>query len=111
MTPRSCASTRSSPRRAHERGRGWGRPQRGPRKLRRACVVPWRRLPRAAALTSAARCGLPPSRLCAQVKNIEVIQLGQHEMHTWYFSPFPPEYKDCTKLYFCEYRWGQAPIV
>jgi hypothetical protein len=41
-----------------------------------------------------------------QVKNIDVIQLGQHEMHTWYFSPFPPEYNGCKKLYFCEYRWG-----
>eukprot|EP00798_Chlamydomonas_sp_ICE-L_P023144 gene23144-30348_t len=24
-------------------------------------------------------------------------------MDTWYFSPFPPEYKDCKKLYFCEF--------
>eukprot|EP00775_Hariotina_reticulata_P007901 gene7901-8097_t len=30
-----------------------------------------------------------------KVKNIDVIQLGMHEMDTWYFSPFPPEYKDC----------------
>jgi hypothetical protein len=29
------------------------------------------------------------------VKNIDVIQLGMHEMDTWYFSPLPPEYKDC----------------
>jgi len=39
-----------------------------------------------------------------KVKNIDVIQLGQHEMHTWYFSPFPPEYNGCKKLFFCEYR-------
>eukprot|EP00879_Flechtneria_rotunda_P015529 GHRR01016240.1.p1 GENE.GHRR01016240.1~~GHRR01016240.1.p1 ORF type:complete len:607 (+),score=179.00 GHRR01016240.1:807-2627(+) len=38
-----------------------------------------------------------------KVKNIDVIQLGMHEMDTWYFSPLPPEYKDCKKLYFCEY--------
>uniref|UniRef100_A0A383W7X2 Histone acetyltransferase n=1 Tax=Tetradesmus obliquus TaxID=3088 RepID=A0A383W7X2_TETOB len=38
-----------------------------------------------------------------KVKNIDVIQLGMHEMETWYFSPLPPEYKDCKKLYFCEY--------
>ncbi len=31
----------------------------------------------------------------AQVKNIERIELGRHQMDTWYFSPFPPEYKDC----------------
>lgn len=30
-----------------------------------------------------------------KVKNIDVIQLGMHEMDTWYFSPLPPEYKDC----------------
>lgn len=29
-----------------------------------------------------------------KVKNIDFIQLGMHEMDTWYFSPFPPEYKD-----------------
>jgi hypothetical protein len=41
-----------------------------------------------------------------KVKNIDVIQLGPHEMHTWYFSPFPPEYNGCKKLFFCEYRWA-----
>jgi hypothetical protein len=30
-----------------------------------------------------------------QVKNIEKIELGRHEMDTWYFSPFPPEYNGC----------------
>lgn len=30
-----------------------------------------------------------------KVKNIDAIQLGMYEMETWYFSPFPPEYKDC----------------
>lgn len=38
-----------------------------------------------------------------KVKNIERIELGRHIMDTWYFSPFPPEYKDCKILYFCEY--------
>lgn len=38
-----------------------------------------------------------------KVKNIERIELGRYEMETWYFSPFPPEYKDCKKLYFSEY--------
>ena len=45
-----------------------------------------------------------------KVKNIEKIELGRYEMETWYYSPFPPEYRDCKKLYFCEYdlqvRWG-----
>ncbi len=39
-----------------------------------------------------------------KVRNILKIELGRHEMDTWYFSPFPPEYKDCSKLYFCEVR-------
>jgi len=38
-----------------------------------------------------------------KVRNILQIELGKHEMDTWYFSPFPPEYNDCQKLYFCEY--------
>ena len=29
-----------------------------------------------------------------KVKNIERIELGRYEMETWYFSPFPPEFKD-----------------
>jgi MYST family zinc finger domain len=39
-----------------------------------------------------------------KVRNILTIELGRHEMDTWYFSPFPPEYKDVSKLYFCEVR-------
>ncbi|KAG1677445.1 hypothetical protein FOA52_001900 [Chlamydomonas sp. UWO 241] len=55
-----------------------------------------------------------------KVKNIEKIELGRHLMDTCvgvfdkacaapgrsflrYFSPYPPEYKDCKMLYFCEY--------
>lgn len=30
-----------------------------------------------------------------KVKNIERIELGRYEMETWYFSPFPDEFKDC----------------
>ena len=39
-----------------------------------------------------------------KVRNILSIELGRHEMDTWYFSPFPPEFKDCSKLFFCEVR-------
>lgn len=39
------------------------------------------------------------------------IELGRHEMDTWYFSPFPPEYNDCSKLYFCEARARAASLV
>ena len=38
-----------------------------------------------------------------KVRNILSIELGNHEMDTWYFSPFPPEYNGTKKLYFCEY--------
>lgn len=38
-----------------------------------------------------------------KVKNIATIELGKYEIETWYFSPFPPEYNDCVKLFFCEF--------
>ncbi|KAL2893008.1 Histone acetyltransferase of the MYST family 1 [Bienertia sinuspersici] len=38
-----------------------------------------------------------------KVKNIATIELGRYEIETWYFSPFPPEYNDCVKLFFCEF--------
>ncbi|KAK2659595.1 hypothetical protein Ddye_006128 [Dipteronia dyeriana] len=38
-----------------------------------------------------------------KVKNIATIELGRYEIETWYFSPFPPEYNDCLKMYFCEF--------
>ncbi|KAK9110613.1 hypothetical protein Sjap_018673 [Stephania japonica] len=38
-----------------------------------------------------------------KVKNIATIELGRYEIETWYFSPFPPEYNDTMKLYFCEF--------
>mmetsp|Transcript_30369 Transcript_30369/g.98736 ORF Transcript_30369/g.98736 Transcript_30369/m.98736 type:complete len:455 (+) Transcript_30369:64-1428(+) len=38
-----------------------------------------------------------------RVRNILQVELGKYTMDTWYFSPFPPEYNDCQKLYFCEF--------
>ena len=38
-----------------------------------------------------------------KVKNIAKIELGKYEIDTWYFSPFPPEYNDSAKLFFCEF--------
>ena len=38
-----------------------------------------------------------------KVKNISKIELGRYEIDTWYFSPFPKEYNDCNKLFFCEF--------
>ncbi|KAE8732972.1 hypothetical protein F3Y22_tig00001644pilonHSYRG00005 [Hibiscus syriacus] len=38
-----------------------------------------------------------------KVKNILTIELGRYETETWCFPPFPPEYNDSLKLYFCEF--------
>ena len=38
-----------------------------------------------------------------KVRNILKVELGRHEMDTWYFSPFQPEYTTCKKLFFCEF--------
>lgn len=54
-----------------------------------------------------------------KVKNIGKIELGRYEMDTWYFSPFPPDFRDCRKLYFCEFtleasawaRFGGARVL
>eukprot|EP01127_Copromyxa_protea_P024532 TRINITY_DN971_c0_g2_i1.p1 TRINITY_DN971_c0_g2~~TRINITY_DN971_c0_g2_i1.p1 ORF type:complete len:391 (-),score=56.44 TRINITY_DN971_c0_g2_i1:48-1151(-) len=38
-----------------------------------------------------------------RVKNINSIVLGQHEISTWYFSPYPEEFSRCSKLILCEF--------
>lgn len=38
-----------------------------------------------------------------KVKNISRIAIGEYEMDTWYFSPFPKEYSAVDTLYWCEY--------
>lgn len=39
----------------------------------------------------------------ARVKNMNKIQMGEHEVETWYFSPYPKEYAYCDTLYICEF--------
>lgn len=39
----------------------------------------------------------------ARVKNMNRIQMGEHEVETWYFSPYPKEYAYCDTLYICEF--------
>ena len=34
---------------------------------------------------------------------MERIELGRYEMETWYFSPLPPEFQACKKLYVSEF--------
>lgn len=45
------------------------------------------------------------------MKNIEKIELGRYEMETWYYSPFPPEYRDCKVRKRPRRRagWGHGP--
>ncbi|CAO3639056.1 unnamed protein product [Cunninghamella echinulata] len=39
----------------------------------------------------------------ARIKNFNLIQMGKHEVETWYFSPYPVEYAYCDTLYICEF--------
>ena len=38
-----------------------------------------------------------------KVKNIMAIELGRHEMDTWYYAPYPPEYAREHTLLMCEF--------
>lgn len=39
----------------------------------------------------------------ARVKNLNRLQIGQHEVEAWYFSPYPKEYAHLPILYICEF--------
>lgn len=38
-----------------------------------------------------------------KLKNVRSIEMGRFEMDTWYFSPFPSPYSECSKLHVCEF--------
>jgi histone acetyltransferase MYST1 len=38
-----------------------------------------------------------------KVKRIDKILIGGSVMETWYWSPYPTEFQDCSLLYICEY--------
>lgn len=38
-----------------------------------------------------------------KVKNINTVQIGQYEIDCWYYSPFPDEYRNEQKLWFCPF--------
>jgi histone acetyltransferase MYST1 len=38
-----------------------------------------------------------------KVKNIQCIQMGDYEIDTWYFSPYPQEFCDVDRMYICEF--------
>jgi histone acetyltransferase HTATIP len=39
----------------------------------------------------------------SRVKNLNKLQIGQSEVETWYFSPYPAEYAHLPMLYICEF--------
>ncbi|KAF9428029.1 Histone acetyltransferase [Podila epigama] len=47
----------------------------------------------------------------ARVKNLNLIQIGKHEVETWYFSPYPVEYAYLPVLYICEFCLSFFPGV
>lgn len=38
----------------------------------------------------------------SRVKNLNMIQMGKHQVEAWYFSPYPSEYAYIDCLYLCE---------
>lgn len=38
----------------------------------------------------------------SRVRNLTRIQMGQHEVEPWYFSPYPAEFVDADLTYICE---------
>jgi hypothetical protein len=38
-----------------------------------------------------------------KVKNIGRLHFGKYEMDTWYYSPYPDQYKELPQLWVCEY--------
>jgi len=42
----------------------------------------------------------------SRVRNLEVIQMGQHEIEPWYFSPYPIDFTDADMVYICEFCLG-----
>ena len=39
----------------------------------------------------------------SRVKNLNKLQIGKHEVESWYFSPYPAEYAHLPMLYLCEF--------
>ncbi|EPY50431.1 KAT5 family histone acetyltransferase Mst1 [Schizosaccharomyces cryophilus OY26] len=39
----------------------------------------------------------------ARIRNINKIQLGDHEIEPWYFSPYPKEFSDVDVVYICSF--------
>ncbi|KAF2083275.1 hypothetical protein K490DRAFT_52099 [Saccharata proteae CBS 121410] len=42
----------------------------------------------------------------SRVRNLDRIQMGQHEIEPWYFSPYPVEFSELDMVYVCEFCLG-----
>lgn len=47
----------------------------------------------------------------SRVKNLNKLQIGKHEVESWYFSPYPAEYAHLPILYICEFCLLYYPSV
>lgn len=45
----------------------------------------------------------------SRVKNLKMLQIGKHEVESWYFSPYPQEYAHIDVLYICEFCLSYFP--
>ena len=45
----------------------------------------------------------------ARVKNLNRLQMGEYEVESWYFSPYPVEYAHLPVLYICEFCLSYWP--
>ncbi len=46
-----------------------------------------------------------------KVKYVHAVQLGEFDIQTWYFSPYPDEYARVPKLYVCEWCFKYMQCV
>lgn len=47
----------------------------------------------------------------SRVKNLNKLQIGKHEVESWYFSPYPAEYAHLPILYICEFCLLYYPSI
>ena len=39
----------------------------------------------------------------SRVRNLDRVQMGEHEIEPWYFSPYPQEFTDADMVYICDF--------
>ncbi|GJP79791.1 hypothetical protein CLOP_g10007 [Closterium sp. NIES-67] len=48
-----------------------------------------------------------------RVKNVETVEIGEHEIDTWYFSPYPPHLTKSGRLFICDacLKYSNSPTA